>query len=524
MKKYRRQFLQALLSGISVGISPAWAHSHKASLPTAASQNTAPLTHLKPDLHLQLSIVADEISIRKGQKTRVWRYKGKLIRGPKNAFSYMPDSYLSVIRLRQGQHIRIDINNHLPEHTTVHWHGLHVPADMDGQPRIPIAANGGTFTAEFVVADLPGTYWFHPHTHERVGPQVYQGLAGMLIIDPAEPATHRPEQQLEELALVIQDRSFDANNQLVYIPHDFGGRMDHVNGFLGANILVNGRENLQLNVKRQHYRLRILNGSNARIYKLAWSDGSPVTVIGNGAGLLSAPVQRPYVNLAPAERREILVDFAQLQSGQNVKLISQPYIGGTVSTTMGSSKNALPIGAEFELVDFKAQGTAADTSFDLPALIEQTNAKAQQLDINQAHNSQNPRRFALEMSKTEFTINGKLMADEISQNEIVKLGQTEVWEFDNITMIPHPMHIHNLQFRVLERTYVSNSAGMHGLGWAGLDDGFVDAGWHDTVLVMPGQRVRILMQFTDYTGLYMYHCHNLEHEDGGMMRYYLVKV
>jgi len=153
---------------------------------------------------------------------------------------------------------------------------------MDGHPHSVIDP-GKEFVYEFQVTNRAGTYWYHPHPHNRTGPQVYQGLAGLLLIgDDEESALNLPSGN-EEILCVLQDRQFDASNQLRYLA---GGMMEQAQGFLGDRVLVNGRERPALTLATRAYRLRILNGSNARIYKLAWSDASPMTVIGGDGGLL----------------------------------------------------------------------------------------------------------------------------------------------------------------------------------------------------------------------------------------------
>ncbi|HUH40685.1 MAG TPA: multicopper oxidase domain-containing protein [Castellaniella sp.] len=519
----RRSLLLSALSGAAIGMAgtPGPASSggtHPSGMmPATGGASPVPSHHAPVDLHLQLQVRPGQASILPGTKTRVWRYDGQVLKGDPGAFQTLPGSHLTVLRLRQGQSVRVDIRNELPEDTTVHWHGLHMPTDMDGQPRLPIAP-GASFTARFTVLDQPGTYWFHPHAHERVGYQVYHGLAGLLIVEPDGPSG-LPEGD-HDLPVIIQDRTFDSDQQLVFIPHGIPGRMDSINGFLGDRVLVNGRVDQTLQVASRPYRLRVLNGSNARIYKLAWSDGRPMTVIGTGSGLLPAPIERPYITLAPAERRELWVDLGADPSGQALRLVSQAFDAGTVSSTTGSSGNRLPLGSAFDIMRLQPDSNG-DGSPKRPA----THGSVPAWQASEAINHERPRRFALEMNVAQFTINGRLMqtGTEVEKDEIVSLNTSEVWEFENITMIPHPMHVHNVQFLVIAREPSSGSASRAGLGWAGLEEGLVDQGWHDTVLVMPGQRVRVLLRFQHFSGLYMLHCHNLEHEDGGMMRYFLIK-
>lgn len=224
------------------------------------------------------------------------------MKGPPQSLHAIPDSYLGpILRLRKGQKVRIRFTNALPEPSIVHWHGMDMPSAMDGHPHSVIDPQN-EFIYEFEVTNRAGTYWYHPHPHNRTGPQVYGGLAGLLLVSDAEERALNLPSGLEELICVLQDRSFDARNQLTYVPSGMGGMMEHAQGFLGDRVLVNGTERPSLALATRAYRLRLLNGSNARIYKLAWSDGTPLTVIGTDGGLLQRPIEQPYLTLAPGQR------------------------------------------------------------------------------------------------------------------------------------------------------------------------------------------------------------------------------
>ncbi len=474
-----------------------------------------PADHGILDVDLRLRAGPGTAPILPGARSEVWRYTSELQEGPKDTLSPMDESYLGpVIRLRRGQRVRVHVENGLPENTTVHWHGLHVPPEVDGQPRFPIKP-GETVPVAFDVVDRPGLYWYHPHPHGpnggRVGFQTYAGLAGPLVVeDEAEQALGLPSGEQEKI-LILQDRSFAGDNELVYIGGGMGSMMTRMQGFLGDQVLVNGRPDYRLDVATQPYRLRILNGSNARIYKLAWSDGRPVTVLGTGGGLLAAPQQRPYVVLAPAQRVDLWVSFADAEPGTEVQLISETYPSGVMQGMMGRA--GLPPGGRVSLLTARvthkgrsSQVLPQHLSSDLPAPAVTHDTPV--------------RRFNLSMRMMRgFAINGRQFEGAtVADDEIVRLGQTEIWEFFNDSMMPHPMHVHGLQFSVVERQTSGRRYG------DGLSAGIVDAGLHDTVLVLPGERVRIALTFTDFTGLYLYHCHNMEHEDNGMMRYYRVQA
>lgn len=368
-----------------------------------------------------------------------------------------------------------------------------------------------------------GTYWFHPHPHQLTGGQAYFGLAGLFIVsDDEEAALGLPAGEYD-LPLVLQDRLFDSKNRLVYMTN----MMDSMTGFVGDTILVNGKPNFSLNVKASAYRLRLLNGSNSRIYKLAWQDGTPLTVIGSDGGLLETAVTREYLMLAPGERAELWVDFRSLK---NAKLVSLAFEAGSAGGMMGGG-SSLPNGAPLEIASFQVGEAGIDT-----APLPKTLSHIERYRLEDAVNKENPRSFSLTMQGMIHTINGKVFEmDAVDSNEVVRLGDLEVWEFINLggrgggmsmgggmmhMVMPHPMHIHGVQFQVLERQI--NDA--FRAQYEQVSAGFVDEGWKDTVLVMPGERVKVLVRFEDFAGTYLYHCHNLEHEDAGMMRNYRVEA
>ena len=183
-------------------------------LPLAYVQQSGSRASFVPDVELALRAAAGEARILPGSATRLWRFTGEVLKGPSETLQVIPDSYLGpVIRLRKGQKVRIRFSNALPESTIVHWHGLDVPAEMDGHPRSVIAP-GKEFVYEFEVINRAGTYWYHPHPHDRTGPQVYRGLAGLLLISDQEETALGLPSGAEEILCVLQDRRFDSQNQL----------------------------------------------------------------------------------------------------------------------------------------------------------------------------------------------------------------------------------------------------------------------------------------------------------------------
>lgn len=522
-KLTRRTVLHGMAGGgLLVALSPGLLLTGCDGGITTAETGTFGLDSEEYDVELNLHATPDSVSILPSDPSEVWRYTAELLKGPDHTLSENPDSYLGpTIRLRRGQRVKIHIHNELPEDTTVHWHGLHVPSDVDGQPRLPIHP-GESMTVGFEVLDRAGLFWYHSHAHGeqggRVGFQSYAGLAGLLVVEDDEERGFELPADDNELLLVLQDRTFAGANELVYLDGGMGGMMDRMHGFLGDRILVNGVPPTTHNVATRAYRIRVLNGSNARIYKLAWSDGRPVTVIGADGGLLQKPEDKPYAVLAPAQRLDIWVDLSQSQPGARLKLVSARYeagmMGGGMMAGMGMMGNsALPLGSRFSLTTLEVT-ESADTIETLPAKLA---LERQKIPVN----SSTPiRRFDLSpVMMRGFAINGRRFeGPSVADDEKVHFGDTEIWEFRNNTPMPHPMHIHGLQFNVIRRSAHGNSH-----GWSGLQQGLVDSGWHDTVLVMPGETVQVALKFERFEGLYIYHCHNMEHEDSGMMRYFQVQ-
>ncbi len=486
-----------------------------------ASPTPSPLSE-SVDLAVRLTAVEDEVPLFPGSPTRVWRFRGELLQGSGEAFHALPDSYLGpTFRVRKGQRVRVTFENQIPEESIVHWHGLHVPDVYDGHPRFVIP-RGAVYEYDLQIVDRAGTYWYHPHPHGRTGPQVYWGMAGLFIVDDDEADALGLPAGEYDIPLVLQDRLVDDRNQFVYLNN---GMMDAMVGFLGNQILVNGRPDFRLQVATRPYRLRILNGSNARIYKLAWEDGTPLTVIGTDGGLLERPVQRPYVTLAPAQRVELWVDFAQYPVGTQLRMVSLPHPapGGQQGFTVYTVE------------------VVRQEKHDLP--LPQRLTVLSRYRAEEAVNRDRPRTFHLAMTMGRgWTLNGRTFEmTRVADDEVVRLGDLEIWSFVNQAfggmgmgrgrrggmgsgmgmmgmILPHPMHVHGLQFQILRREVDPNWRSY----WEAFSAGFVDEGWHDTVLVLPGERVDILLRFEDFEGLYLYHCHNLEHEDMGMMRNYRV--
>ncbi len=531
----RRDFIK--LMGMGAGtltLSACGLIPSASSAPTTAPVLSTPLTPApaSPSLAIDLTAEPATLPIFSGAETSVWRYLASVREGSAESIQALSGSYLGpIFRVKQGQQVQVRLKNELPDPTIIHWHGLRIPEDMDGHPRYAIAP-GASYEYGFQAINRAGTYWFHPHPHQLTGPQVYSGLAGLFIVSDEEEAGLGLPSGEYDLPLVIQDRTFDSQNKMVYLTN---GMMDQMIGFLGETILVNGAPNTNLDVKASAYRLRLLNGSNSRIYKLAWQDGTPLTVIATDGGLLESPVVRDYITLAPAERVELWADFSKQTAGSEMRLVSLPFSGfsGGGMGMMGGGMmggSSLPNGASFNVLSLKIGEKGADV-IPLPPRL----SAIERHRVDEAVNRNSPRSFTLAMQGMVHAINNRVFEmDAVAQDEIVRLGDLELWEFINLEgsgggmgmgmgmmnmQMPHPMHIHGVQFQVIGRQIAREYESTY----QELSAGFVDDGWKDTVLVMPGEKVQMLVRFENYAGTFLYHCHNLEHEDAGMMRNYKIE-
>ena len=501
-----------------------------------------PSADFHADVEIELTQSTADISIFKGEKTRVWKVTGKVLKGPSEVVDNNEGTYLApTLRFKKGQKVRLILNNNLPAQSILHWHGLHVPANMDGNPMYAIN-QGETYIYEFEIRNRAGTYWYHAHTHSVTARQVYSGLAGLLIVsDEQEQALNLPSGDLD-VPLVIQDRSFDEHNQLSYSSH----MMQRMQGFLGDQIMINGRPDFVLPVATRAYRLRLLNGSNSRIYKLAWDDGTPITVIGVDGGLLERPEQHGFVMLAPGERLELWMDFSGRAVDTELTLRSIPFDASTHGGGMGMmggrgmmggmggrggmmgggmmSVSSMPSGSDYPVL--KVRITKKEQSNDtLPKVLTPITA----LRVTDAQNAANPKTITLSMQHMSALLNGRsYKMNDIQPDEIIPVNTLQLIEFDNgfsggmhgmMMAMPHPMHLHGEQFQIVKREVNSGSQE----NYQTVAAGFINNGWKDVVLVMPGEKVTILKPFNDFKGMFMYHCHNLEHEDMGMMRDLLVQ-
>ncbi len=384
------------------------------------------------------------------------------------------------IKLKFGDTFAATIHNNLDVPSVLHWHGVTAPAAMGGHPANVVSA-GSSYSVNFPIVQRSSINFYHAHPHMATGGEVYMGLAGFFLIeDDDELALGLPSGDYD-VPLMIQDKRVDANRQLIYTLTE----ADMESGWLGDTIMVNGTPNPYLLVAPTLYRFRVVNGSNARFYKLALSDGSAFTVIGNDGGFLPAPVTLTSVNLAPAERLDILVDFSPYSLGQTVTLQSLAF---TMSDPPGSG--TVPQGAQLDLLQFQineAGSSSGQIPSSLPAIVPYDAADAKTTRVWTFSAMRYINSLAYDVARIDANI---------------PFGQLEKWTFNSVGNT-HPVHIHGSQFQVIDRNGSPPDA------W--------EQGWKDVIRLDPQGTVDVLVQFNSYSGLFLMHCHKLEHADEGMM-------
>ncbi len=389
------------------------------------------------------------------------------------------------LRATRGERVIVDVRNDLGETTTLHWHGMHLPAAQDGGPHTPIAA-GQTSTVDWELAQPAATLWYHPHPHGETEVQVLRGLAGFFIVDDdASESTGLPsEYGVDDIPLLLQDKFLDASGRIQRTDGD------NALGTVGRTLLSNGVSGTHFTVTTELVRLRVLNGCSARFLDLRFDDDRPFALVGTDGGLLTKPVELKRLLLSPAERAEIVVRF---RTGDRVRLrTEQPEISGVTSEGILGDMTA------GDFVEFRAdQQLRPAREGRLPA------------DSREPLHERDATRTRSFVMRLPF-LNGNRM-DMERIDAIVRLDDVEVWEVSTTDAFPHNFHIHDVQFRILD---IDGSPPPRWLD-----------GWKDTIPVFPNQTSRLIMRFEDYADdriPYMVHCHMLRHEDKGMMGQFLV--
>ena len=438
------------------------------------------------------------VEILPGLETEVWGYDG-IFPGP-------------TVEARSGRKIVVRQRNELPVPVSTHLHGGRTPAESDGYPTDLILPRGmkhghskgkhGSMKMEgfrlFKDHEYPNeqraaTLWYHDHRMDFTGPQVWRGLAGFHIIrDDEEDVLPLPGGD-KDVPLMICDRSFDDDGSFLYPSLDPsllgepGVEDDYMDGVLGDTILVNGAPWPSMEVSNTKYRFRILNASNARRYELALDpepgDGASFVQVGSDGGLLGAPTGHRRISIGQAERFDVIIDFSRYEVGKEVTL-----------------KNRLGEGSTAEVMRFRVNREEREESAIPERLSEMGEFEA--LGESDATRTR-------EFRFTRVSHNGRVMwgingepFDPERMDALPELGSTEIWDLE-VAPASHPIHLHLVHFKVLSRN-----------GESPLPK---DAGWKDTVDLTSGEEARLLVRFDGYRGRYVFHCHNLVHEDMMMM-------
>ncbi len=428
------------------------------------------------------------------------------------------------LRVQRGGRIDVELDNRLDEATTIHWHGFAVDEANDGGGLHPVEAHARA-RYRFEVTNRAGLYWYHAHPHMRTGVQLQRGMAGLVVVEDEEELALQKQLGLvrgeTDLALTLADKQIGADHQILY-------RETGADDWVGNAMLVNWTAEPYLDVTPQLYRLRLANTLNARLLRLAFVERGgaslPFRLIGTDAGLLAEPWRVEDVFLAPAQRIDVLVDFGRVAPGSRLRLRSIAYVamendgdesGEFAPDPLGDHPGAVAMGHALDLMEFRVEAAKRPVT---RRMLPRTLSSLPPLPDTQGWPV---RKLPLSMNaQGDWFINGwNFHKTGHKPVFAVKRGSREVWEIHNsIASMPHAMHLHGFPFRVLSRSISPPDVRAMQVAPGGLSP--QDLGLLDTVVVWPGETVRVALDFAQPfrgTQRYMFHCHNLEHEDSGMM-------
>ncbi|MEO1678242.1 MAG: multicopper oxidase domain-containing protein [Pseudomonadota bacterium] len=417
------------------------------------------------------------------------------------------NSYLGpVLRVKQGQTLPFDVTNGIDDTTTIHWHGLHIPGDVDGGPHQEIAP-GQTWSPDVPISQHASMNWFHSHMHGKTARQTYDGLAGvMLVEDDASLSADLPKTYgVDDFTLVLQDKTFDASGHMTY---ELTGEVFE-DGFQGDTLVVNGAiAPVAQSVPAGLVRLRILNACNARFLTLSMETG-PTTVIASDGGFLAAPVDAESIVLSPGERYEVLVDMSSVDTnGLKVNLGEE---AGFFANLFGANEATTAL----MLTKTNQTGFTGSMPTRLATLAPPDRNTATVTRSFELQMDVGADLAALALAWDNFcgdagamAINGQPMKMDRIDEEVRK-GDTEIWRISVDDMM-HPFHIHGCSFRILSQNGATPPA--YAQGWK--DMVHVDEGWSEVLVTFNYD--------APANAPYMYHCHILEHEDCGMMGQFTV--
>jgi bilirubin oxidase len=424
----------------------------------------------------------------KGATTATYAYNNESFWGPTLIFN-------------QGDTVHVRVKNDLDEPTTTHWHGLHIPAVMDGGPH-QIIDPGTTWSPSFKVLNHAATFWYHPHVHKTTQKQLAYGAGGLIIIrDPLESALPLPRTYgVDDIPLVLTSRRFDTNEQF---------SLEGDNDKYGDFLLANGTLDPEVSLPAQFIRLRILNAEIERGYVLGFSDNRPFYIIATDGGLVDKPIPLTRMKLMVGERVEVLVNLGADKAGSSLDLMAYNS-GQELGFPGGETSRGRPNGSYLNDIDFRILhiNVAAPTAKPITTLPETLvqNVYPKESDVTKERTL----HITAGRRNEPFRFDEKLYSEHVA-NQIVKLGTTEKWTITNNRISGHSFHIHDIQFKIVGRS-------------SGPVEEY-EQGWKDTVFVPRDESVTFLAKFEDYasdTNPYMYHCHMANHEDGGLMGEFLV--
>ena len=404
----------------------------------------------------------------------------------------------------KGDTVHMNVRNKLNDSTTLHWHGMHLPAVMDGGPH-QVIPPGTLWQPYWKVANNAGTYWYHPHLHEMTLEHLTKGIGGFIIVrDPVESALALPRKYgIDDIPLVLTSRRYSASNQFVTLLTSYGDYM-----------LTNGTPSAQVSLPKQYVRLRILNAEVERGYDIGFSDNRTFYIIGNDGGLLNAPVAVTRVKLMVGERVEIMVNLSADLIGSSINLMAynsgQAFgFPGAEPATSGQFGSLLN-NANFNLLHINVIATTSNPITAVPATLANntywTSSNAtvtRTLNITNGNPGPNPIPFNFD--NTSFAIG--------TINKTVNLNDIEKWTVVNNNVFGHTFHIHDVEFKITQRNGSAAGVGSH------------ESGWKDVMYVPKGESVSFVAKFDDYADAihpFMYHCHFSNHEDDGMMGQFIV--
>ena len=468
-----RAFVIVLACAGALAPLPAQDHQHQTKASSSAAPAVTPVgpavlanTSNQPrTVEVTLSAAPTRVSLLPGTTTDVYAYNGR-VPGP-------------TLEAHEGDRVVVHFRNDLLEPTTVHWHGLHIPAMSDGSPFHPVAPGRQRDYVFTLQPGSAGTYWYHPHPDHMTGAQIGRGLYGTIVVRPAVD----PLPPLREQLLVLSDNRLKSDGAIDWPdPKSLQGGIDENNGREGELLFVNGQIKPALTIRSgETQRWRIVNASASRVYRLALQ-GHTFLHVGNDGGLFETPVEAKEILLANSERVEFLVRGTG-PPGTRAALQALPYdryAPPTRPKDWNTPRDLLTL--QYSPDPPIAPVTIPDRLRAIPALDPARATVTRVLTLGQG------------------IINGRTM-DMKRVDERARLGATEIWTIENIVAMDHPFHLHGFQFQVLDRN--------------GVPEPF--RSWKDTVNVPKHETVRVIVRFDDFPGKWMYHCHILDHEDHGMM-------